>query len=57
MGLTVGVLNPHPAPKRSRVLSADANFFKQIHQRALAAAQLPPTLTDSRETFLEPSGW
>jgi len=36
LGLTVGVVNPHPAAKRSRVLSQDAHFFKQLRRGALA---------------------
>ncbi len=57
LGRNVGVLNPHPANRRSRVLSADANFFKQIRPAALGASQFAPTLVDSVGTFHKPPSW
>lgn len=57
LGMTVGVVNPHPARKRSRKLSQDAHFFKQLRSGALAGSQFPATLRDSSGTFRKPSGW
>lgn len=57
LGMTVGVVNPHPASRRSRELSGEANFFKQIRGAALRASQLPPVLVDSVGRFSKPKGW
>jgi hypothetical protein len=57
LGLRVGVLNPHPRHKRSRVLSRDAHFVKEIPGSALAACQFPATLIDSHGTFGKPAKW
>jgi uncharacterized LabA/DUF88 family protein len=57
LGLTVGVLNPHPANKRSRELSGEAQFFKQIRSAALAASQFPSVLEDSVGRFSKPRSW
>lgn len=57
LGLTVGVLNPHPAHKRSRQLTQDAHFFKQVRAAALAASQFAPTLVDGTGTFHKPPSW
>ena len=57
LGLRVGVLNPHPANRRSRVLSRDAHFVKEIPRGALAASQFPATLIDVHGTFHKPSKW
>lgn len=57
LGMTVGVINPHPPQRRSRVLSRDANFFKQLRATALAACLLPPSLTDAQGTFQRPAVW
>jgi uncharacterized LabA/DUF88 family protein len=57
LGLTVGVVNPHPAAKRSRVLSQDAHFFKQLRRGALAKSQFPDVLYDARGSFYKPGGW
>lgn len=53
----VGVINPHPPRKRSRVLSADANFFKQLRGPALANSQFPAVMHDATGTFHKPTGW
>ena len=42
LGIRVGVLNPHPARRRSRALQP--TFFKQIRPSALERAQFPATL-------------
>lgn len=57
LGLRVGVINPHPAQKRSRELSSEVHFFKQVRPSALAASQFPPSMTDHRGTFFKPTGW
>lgn len=57
LGAKVGVINPHPPNKRSRELSRDANFFKQIRSTALASAQFPATLTDAVGKFHKPKTW
>ena len=51
----VGVVNPHPAWKRSRAMSP--SFFKQIRPGALKASQFSPTLTDSVGTITKPLSW
>ncbi len=58
LGKVVGILNPHPARKRSHaLLSCKPNFFKQIRPGVLAASQFPPTLTDAVGTIRKPRGW
>lgn len=54
-GLPVGVLNPHKHP--SRVLHANATFFKTIRSGVLAASQFPVQLTDRHGTIAKPPGW
>jgi hypothetical protein len=55
LGLTTGVVNPHPARRRSRALS-DA-WFKQIRTSALAQCQLSVRLTDADgRTIRRPPG-
>jgi hypothetical protein len=51
----VGILNPQTHP--SRVLLANADFFKSIRPGVLAASQFPPTLTDAHGTFHKPGSW
>lgn len=55
LGLTVGVINPHPPARRSRALQP--TFFKQIRTAALATCQFPPVLEDARGEIRKPSGW
>lgn len=57
LGMTVGILNPHSPQKKSRVLSADANFFKQIREGAVKSSQFAPTLHDAIGTFHKPPAW
>jgi hypothetical protein len=57
LGRRVGVINPHPPKKRSRELSAEAHFFKQIREGALKASLFPPTLVDAVGRFSKPQGW
>jgi hypothetical protein len=55
LGLPVGVVNPHPANRRSRALPA--TFFKQLRSSVLGACQLPPALTDAKGQIRKPAGW
>ena len=40
LGLRVGIMNPHPARRRSRDL-LEVTFFKQIRESALRRCQFP----------------
>lgn len=53
--LPVGVLNPQKHP--CAVLKKQATFYKHLRPNLVAAAQLPPTLTDQRGTFHKPVVW
>jgi uncharacterized LabA/DUF88 family protein len=55
LGLIVGVINPHPAAKRSRALQAD--FFKQLRAGVLAGSQLPDVVSDARGKIHKPAEW
>ncbi|MPY95183.1 MAG: NYN domain-containing protein [Acidimicrobiia bacterium] len=55
LGIKVGVINPHPAKRRSRALHS--TFFKQLRPTTLAAAQLPAQLRDAQGTFQKPASW
>lgn len=55
LGLTVGVVNPHPPARRSRALQAD--FFKQLRASALARCQFPDPLTSPQGKIHKPFGW
>jgi hypothetical protein len=58
LGLVVGLVNPHPAKKRSHaLLSCKPTFFKQLRPAPLAASQFPAVLTDSTGTIRKPPGW
>lgn len=58
LGQVVGILNPHPARKRSRaLLSCQPTFFKQIRATALAGSQFPTTLIDGTGKIRKPAGW
>ena len=57
LGRSVGVINPHHSKKKSRLLSSDASFFKQIRKGVIMASQFPPTLSDSTGTFHKPPAW
>ena len=54
-GISVGVVNPHPANRRSRALRP--TFFKQIRASTLAACQFAGTLTDANGSFTKPASW
>ena len=54
----VGVINPHPAHKRSReLLAIGPTFYKQIRPAGVRRAQFAPVLNDSQGTIHRPSGW
>jgi hypothetical protein len=55
LGLSVGVINPHPPSNRSRALQP--TFFKQIRTSTLAKCQFPPELADAGGTFRKPADW
>jgi hypothetical protein len=55
LGTDVGLLNPHPARKRSLVLQP--TFFKQLREGPLAASQFAPVLRDSRGEIRKPKSW
>lgn len=55
MGVRVGIINPHPAKKRSRALRG--SFFKQIRTSVLVECQLPDVLADDIGEFRKPEGW
>jgi uncharacterized LabA/DUF88 family protein len=53
----VGVVNPHPPEKKSRELSQEANFFKQLKPSHVKTSQFEPTLVDATGTFHKPKVW
>jgi hypothetical protein len=55
LGISVGVVNPHPAGRRSRALQP--TFFKQIRLSALGACQFPPVFMDARGEIRKPASW
>lgn len=58
LGVPVGLLNPHPAYRRSRdLLNLNPAFFKQIRTNALTSSQFPPQLKDANGTFRRPATW
>jgi uncharacterized LabA/DUF88 family protein len=55
LGIRVGVVNPHPAARRSRALQP--TFFKQLRASTLGACQFPPIITDARGEIRKPTRW
>jgi len=55
LGILVGVVNPHPAHKRSRDLQP--TFFKQLRDSAVRSSQFPSTLRDAQGKIFKPSAW
>lgn len=55
LGRPIGVVNPHPARRRSRDL--EPTFFRQLRPSALRGCQLPPVLADDRGEFRKPATW
>ncbi|MXV87670.1 MAG: NYN domain-containing protein [Acidimicrobiales bacterium] len=54
-GITVGIVNPHLAKYRSRLLQG--TFFKQLRMNVLAQCQLAPVLHDQQGAISKPSAW
>ena len=58
LGVPVGLVNPHPVKKRSRVLlELEPLFFKQVRPRVLRTCQFPPVLRDDTGEIHRPDGW
>ncbi len=55
LGITVGVVNPHPPKKRSLDLKPD--FFRQLRRGPVAASQFPATLRDAKGAIHKPASW
>ena len=55
LGIKVGVVNPHPAGRRSRALKP--TFFKQLRTSALVTSQFPPMLNDANGQIHKPAAW
>jgi hypothetical protein len=55
LGMTVGVVNPHPPKYRS--LNLTCTFFKQLRASAVKGCQFPIQLTDAQGTFQKPAHW
>jgi hypothetical protein len=55
LGMTAGLVNPHPASHRSRALQA--TFFKQLRVGAVIRSQFAEVLTDDVGTFRRPREW
>jgi hypothetical protein len=53
--ISVGIINPHPAARRSRAFQS--TFFKQIRVKDLAVCQLPAVLHDARGRTHKPPAW
>lgn len=59
LGLTVGVVNPHPPKRRSRELQRlQPTFFKQLRASAVRDSQLPDPVVDAQgRAIRKPTGW
>ncbi|MGO8960950.1 MAG: hypothetical protein ACLQFR_26815 [Streptosporangiaceae bacterium] len=58
LNIPVGLLNPHPAYKRSRdLLNLNPVFFKQIRPNAIKASQFPSPMNDATGQFHRPATW
>jgi uncharacterized LabA/DUF88 family protein len=55
LGISVGIVNPHPPKKRS--LDLQGTFFKQLRSGPLAGAQFPEQMQDANGTFRRPTAW
>lgn len=55
LGLTVGIINPHPPQRRSRAVQA--TFFKQIRESTLRTCQFPAVLADADGKTHKPARW
>jgi hypothetical protein len=58
LGVSVGVINPHPAKRRSReLLKVHPTFFKQLRESALRKSQFSSTMWDAKGKMFKPTGW
>ena len=55
LGKKIGVLNPQKHP--SKVLTASADFVKNIRKGVLSKSLFPTSLTDSQGRFTKPATW
>ncbi|VAW43318.1 conserved hypothetical protein [hydrothermal vent metagenome] len=55
LGKMTGILNPQKYP--SRVLTANADFVKNIRKGVLSKSLFPKKLTDSHGMFQKPASW
>jgi len=55
LGLSVGVLNPHPLKRRS--FDLHPTFFKQLRRGPIAASQFPRVLKDAQGKIRKPPSW
>jgi NYN domain-containing protein len=55
LGLTVGVINPHPARTRSRVLRP--TFFRQLRPSHLRLSQFPAVISNGSSVIHKPTTW
>jgi hypothetical protein len=58
LGVPVGLVNPHPAGKRSRdLIRLGPLFFKQVRPSALRDCQFPRVLQDAQGEIRRPDAW
>ena len=56
LGITTGIINPHPANRRSRAMTS--TFFKQLRPSILGQCQLPVQITDPQGLVIHrPTDW
>jgi hypothetical protein len=56
LGLTTGIINPHPPNWRSRAMTS--TFFKQLRPSILGRCQLPTQITDPQGLVIRrPADW
>ena len=55
LGITVGVVNPHPPQHRNYALKP--TFFKQLRTGPVASCQFPVAMEDHNGHFRKPSAW
>jgi hypothetical protein len=55
LGVSVGVLNPHPLKRRS--FDLQPTFFKQLRRGPIAASQFPRVLKDTQGKIRKPPSW
>lgn len=57
LGLTVGLINPHPRAASVALMRTNPSFVKSIRAGALAASQLPQQVVVGARTLHKPSSW